>query len=56
MESSIKSMDKEFQTEVAEVDEDKERHGADLGQTGQAGTKQPYQLELTPSISAIRAR
>ena len=38
-----------------QVDEDKERHGADW-----QGTKQPYQLELTPSImpsiSAIRAR
>jgi hypothetical protein len=34
-----------------EVDEDKERHRVDW-----QGTKQSYQLELTPSISAIRAR
>ena len=33
-----------------EVDEDKERHGADW-----QGTKQPYQLALTPSKNAIRA-
>jgi len=33
-----------------EVDEDKERHGADW-----QGTKQPYQLALTPSMNAIRA-
>ena len=33
-----------------EVDEDKERHGADW-----QGTKQPYQLALTPTMNAIRA-
>ena len=33
-----------------EVHEDKERHGADW-----QGTKQPYQLALTPSMNAIRA-
>ena len=32
-----------------EVDEDKERHGADW-----QGTKQPYQLALTPTMNAIR--
>ena len=33
-----------------EVDEDNERHGADW-----QGTKQPYQLALTPTMNAIRA-
>eukprot|EP00964_Phaeocystis_antarctica_P098655 scaffold64637_cov44-Phaeocystis_antarctica.AAC.1 len=33
-----------------EVDEDKECHGADW-----QGTKQPYQLALTPIMNAIRA-
>ena len=33
-----------------EVDEDNERHGADW-----QGTKQPYQLALTPIMNAIRA-